>query len=93
MAQHIPQGYPYPEIKTSQYDFDVDRYDEARLAWMESLNDYEVRSFAADYRMGKRTEDAEDGYSEFIRRGFDKKDAVAKSKRPPSPKKRRKNVR
>ena len=86
----IPATYPYPDTLTP-IDFDVDIYDNSRMVWRQSLNDTDVRSFAADYKMGRTDEASYDGYQEYLHRGLDRKDIVSKSQKPPAKRKRRKS--
>ena len=65
-----PAGYPYPDTKSVIHSNDEEQYHTARLVWRSSLTDAIVRSMAADYRMGKHTEDNFDAMQEFEARNL-----------------------
>lgn len=83
-------GYPYPDVHGPISHNDVsDGYDDARAEWRKSLPDYIVRTMAADYRMGKTTEDNYDAYLEYMLR-FEQTDVTARIKKTPTKRGRRK---
>lgn len=66
MNHHIPAGYPYPETSGPlSNELTGFAYTEARIVWRSKLTDADCRSMAADYRMGKKTEENYDAYMEY----------------------------
>lgn len=81
MMVQPPSNYPYPDVHgpiTSDLLDDEQAYSIALRAWKLSLTDTEVRSFAAEFRMGIHNPENYDGYQEYIKR-FGTQDKAAKS--------------
>lgn len=68
MSRHfVTAGYPYPTPDRAPENYAA-AYDEAREKWARGLSEMTLRSFAADYMQGARTDEAIDGYAEYKRR-------------------------